>query len=179
LTKSDISSIIKTAAKDHNSNGTLKNKINPDDLVTLWKRQGYSTDRKDIVSMLKKSGFSDAEISNTFTKVGVGRVTPVSGKSGSSNNSKNTASNNDTGEINSGNAVQDVAEFINKNDELKKEIIDFMAQTYGFTESFENNSPLLYEDIRKIFQHIVEEERTELPELLRQFQMENLGRMRK
>jgi len=146
--------------------GLRKDKIDVNDLQQAWKDAGFPDDTRDLHAILKNQGFGDNEINKVFSTVFGGEEDKPDQPMGTQ-------------------AVQKIAEYAQRAgivDELKS----FMAQEFG--EELGIAQPkkrgwfgrkAVTEEVREIFTKIVQEERTDRLQLIKQQEQTNLGRTRK
>jgi len=137
-----------------------KDKVDPKALQQAWQKAGYPDDVRDIIGILKDFGFDEKEIHKVMTG--------AFGK-------------DDDGEYNepaASPAIQRIADYAKKAG-IDKDLIAFMQKEYGFKESQSFEGKIVIEDIRKIFDAIVHEERRALPEMIKSTEIKQLGRNRK
>jgi len=138
-----------------------KEKIDIADLQQAWKDDGFSDDVADIERILKDHGFSTKEVKKVFANV-----------LGSSNGGDDA----DTPVASA--TIQKIANYA-KTAGIDKEIIEFMRREYNFNESTFYSGKAVIEDVRKIFSEIVHEERSNRADLIKKYNMDNLGRNKK
>jgi hypothetical protein len=156
LEKSDIESIFKSA-EDQRKGSWFSHNISSNDLLKKWNKEGFPTDSRDIVNILKSVGFSPREINKVFKKAGYGSsddpaVSP---------------------------AMKKLSKYIIDNG-YTENILKFLKDNYeGIEEVYVKDGTMVVEDIRTIFNDMVKEERPELNNLMKQSEQKNLGRSRK
>ena len=167
LTKKLVNTVFQNATNARNNPSLMgkllgKKKIDINDLQQAWKEAGYPTDSDDIENILNQVGFSDKEIKKTIDKVF---------------DEEEFEPEEDENEPISP-AIQKLADYAKKNG-LAQDLIEFMKTNYNFTESKQHRGPFLFDDIRKIFTHIVNEERLDREHLIKLRDKNNLGRYKK
>lgn len=166
ISDADAKEILKTAHSLRNKqswyNIFKKPTVEISDLQKSWRDTDFSDDTKDIRDILLRAGYSEKEITKVFSTV-----------LGQSDTGDDYAKPTQTS------AIIKIAKYIEKNG-LKEDVVRFMASEYGYTtnESLETKK-LVIEEIREIFQLIVNEERPNREALLRNNDFERLGRTRK
>lgn len=172
VTRSDVKAILQTAVDQRNNptgiskffKGLRKDKIEISDIQKAWADAGYPIDTRDITKLLSKQfGFSEKEIKKVFSQVFGTR------KNGGDEDIPDEPGLSDT--------VIKIAKYV-KNNNLTQDVLDFMADEYGFKESYYPDK-LMIEDIRQIFTAIVQEERSGRFELIKQHEKVQLGRTKK
>lgn len=165
INKADAKELFKTAANLRNRPtgmrkipGFRKDRVDVYDLRDAWADEGYPDDTRDIAAILRKQGFNPKEINKVFKGV-FGDSAEKSGDASSP-------------------IIQKVADFAKKND-LVEDLIDFMAEEYKFTESYAHEGKAVVEDIRQIFDSIVQEERRGRAALIKKEDKAQLGRTKK
>ena len=169
LNPADTKAVIQAAADLRNNptgvarlfKGLRKDKIDANDISQEWLAQGRPDDTRDIKRILStKFGFNDKEINKVFSKV--------------------FGQDKDTGQAEQPVAsptIQKLADYMKKNG-LADDMKAFMQEEFG-PELGLKESKMMYEDIRRVFMHIVQEERTDRLELIRQLEQTQLGRTKK
>jgi len=170
INPSDTAAIFKGAADLRDNPGIMgkmfkslrKNPVNVADLQTSWTRAGRPDDIRDIKIILKKHGFADKEINKVFSS--------VLGK-------------DDSQQTKGSPAIFKIAEYAKKSG-IDQDLIDFMQEEYKdliatIKESDDFSGKVVMEDIKKIFDNIIREDRYDLPELIRAEENTNLGRNKK
>lgn len=138
-----------------------KDKIGAADLQKAWQENGYPDDIRDIEHLLKGFGFDKKEINKVFAS--------AFGKSDDNDY-------DEPEEVNPG--ILKIAQYAKKAG-IDKDIIEFLKKEYGFNESHKFEGKAVIEEVRKIFDEIVREERHALPEMVRSAEQQQLGRNRK
>lgn len=170
INNSDIKAILQTAADTRNKpsgfgklfKGLRKDKIDVADLHQAWKDSGFPDDTRDITALLLKHGFSQSDIKKVFSQV------------------FGTYKKGDVEEPDipqQSPTMMKILQYAKKNN-LVQELISFMEQEYGFKESV-SSEKLMIEDIRKLFTAMVQENRSERAELIKQEDRVHLGRTKK
>jgi hypothetical protein len=169
ISKSDVSGIFKQATELRGQpqgrfskffGQTPKDKIEVKDLQQAWQKAGYPDDVRDIEHILRDFGFDDKEIHTVMT---------------------GAFGQNDDGEYNqpiASPAVQKIADYAKKAG-LAQDLVAFMQKEYGFKESHTYEGKVVVEDVRKIFDAIVHEERRALPQIIKDNEIRQLGRNKK
>ena len=169
LNPADTKAIFKSAADLRNTptgvarlfKGLRKDKIDVNDIMQEWLAQGRPDDTRDISKLLsQKFGFNDKEINKVFSKV--------------------FGQDKDTGQAEQPVAsptIQKLADYMKKNG-LADEMKAFMQEEFGQELGLKENK-MMYEDIRRVFMHIVQEERSDRFEFIRQLEQTQLGRTKK
>ena len=169
INPADAKAIFKSAADLRNTptgaarlfKGLRKDKIDVNDIMQEWLAQGRPDDTRDITKLLsKKFGFSNKEINKVFSQ--------VFGKDDDTEQAEEPVGSP---------IVQKIANYI-KNNNLSNEIKEFMQEEFGKELGLQENK-MMYEDIRRVFMHIVQEERSDRFELIRQLEQTQLGRTKK
>ena len=156
LQRSDVNAIFK-AAETVPKNWLGKAPESRDTLITRWKDARFPTDSRDIVSILKNAGYGDRAINKVFKKAGYG----------------------DSEDIAVSPAIETLSKYIIQSG-YTDDILAFMKSEFPeVAKSYVREGTLAVEDIRSIFAEITNEDATELPEILKQKQMQNLGRNKK
>ena len=141
--------------------GLKKNKLDVNDLMQAWVAKGRPDDTRDIRSILSADfGFNDKEINKVFSA--------IFGQDKDSGKAKEPTQSP---------IIQKLADYIKKNGMLD-DIKSFMQAEFG-DELGIKESKMMYEEIRRVFMHIVQEERADRFELIRQIEQTQLGRMKK
>jgi hypothetical protein len=165
----DTKAIFKSAADFRNNptgvarlfKGLKKDKIDVNDIMQEWLSQGRPDDTRDISKLLsKKFGFNDKEINKVFSK--------VFGQDKKTGKAEEPVSSP---------AIKKIADYIRKNG-LSDEIKTFMQEEFG-KELGISESKMMYEDIKRVFMHIVQEERSDRFELIKHLEQTQLGRIKK
>lgn len=169
LNPADAKALFKSAADLRNTptgaarlfKGLRKDKIDVNDIMQEWLAQGRPDDTRDIKRILSaKFGFSDKEINKVFSTI--------------------FGQDKDSGEAEQPVAsptIQKLADYMKKNG-LADDMKAFMQEEFG-KELGLSESKMVYEDIRRVFMHIVQEERLDRFELIRQLEQTQLGRTKK
>lgn len=156
LQKSDISAIFK-AAEATPKNWLGKSPEPVESLISKWKNARFPTDSRDIVSILKSSGYGDKAINKVFNKAGYGSSEEVAASP----------------------AIEKISKYIIEQG-YTDDILAFMKSEFpDIAKSYVKEGTMNIEDIREIFATMMNEEAEELPELYRQRQQANLGRTKK
>lgn len=155
LQNKDLGRIFSTAEQVR-SNSFLKKNIASSDLMQLWKDEKYPTDSRDIVSLLHKAGFSNREINKVFKEAGYGSA-------------ENPAVSP---------AMEKLAAYIIDNG-YTEDIVKFMRNNYDVDNLYVGEGKVVFEDLRKIFDSIVKEDRPGLDEYIRRDEKQRLGRNKK
>jgi hypothetical protein len=171
INKSDVKAIFRAAVHLRNKpNGfgrifqrLSKTNIDLKDLQDSWKEDGFSDDTDDIKRILSEFGFGKKEINKVFSKV-------LGNKEDGDKEEYTTPVANST--------IQKIADFCRKNG-LDKELIAYMQEEYGFTESIKFPNKTMIEDVRQIFISIVHEERSDRINQLKAYENTHLGRNKK
>jgi hypothetical protein len=178
ITPADAKSILKGAATLRNDPGLVRSipglrrdKVELSDLQQAWKAAGYPDDTQEIAAILhKKFGYNYNEVKKVFAK--------VLGKDNEEEHGY--ASQEGTP------AIQKIADYIKKNglaDDVKQYLKDNYSDDIGltkpgmFSKMFKKKA--VTEEIRQIFEEILEEERTDRIELIQLEDRTNLGRTKK
>lgn len=169
ISKSDVSGIFKQAVELRSQpQGRFskffgqkpKDNIAVSDLQQAWQKAGFPDDVRDIEHILKDFGFGDKEIHKV-----------MSGAFGTNNDGQYN-------EPIASPAIQKLADYAKKAG-LTQDLIAFMQKEYGFKESYSHQGKVVVEDVRKIFDAIVYEERSALPKLIKDNEIRQLGRNKK
>jgi len=156
LLLSDVTAIFK-AAETTPKNWLGKAPETKDTLVSQWKNARFPTDSRDIVAILKKAGYGDRAINKVFKKAGYG----------------------DTEDLAVSPAIEKLSKYIIQND-YTDDILAFMKSEFPeVVKSYVKEGTLAVEDIRSIFAEITNEDASELPAIVKQKQLQNLGRNKK
>ncbi len=164
--RQDVNAIFKSAAtlpqgrlnKIFNKNP--RGKIEVSDLQRAWQEAGYPDDIRDIEHILTDFGFAKKEINKVF---------------------RNTFGNTEDGETDTPSAspaILKIAEYAKKAG-IDKDLIAFMQKEYGFKVEEKYTGKAMVEDVRDIFDAIIREERTKLPEMMKTSEYDKLGRNKK
>lgn len=163
MNKHDVQDVLKKAAEVKPASkswfGLGKKKgLELSDIQKAWQTAGYPDDSRKIAQVLKTLGFERKEINKVFRDV-------FDTKYGA----------HDTG--NSA-VVAKLAEYIKQNG-YAEEIATFLEHQYDIEESYDYDGKVVVEQVRTIFERILQEERTGLPKMQREFEQQSLGRHRK
>ena len=176
ISKSDINAVFKDAETRSTAAPGFANifrqrqvPITVDDLHARWKAAGFPDDTRDIIAILKQSGFGDPEIKKVFADVFKQEV------------------DHETSELSSP-AMEKLAAHI-KDNNLTHEVINFLKGEFGeelgvikpsigkrltnYAKQFMN------EDVQAVFTQIVKETPTGIIESIKASEMESLGRTKK
>ena len=155
--------------------GIGKKKLDPKDIQQAWIDNKQPSNAQDIASLLKnKFGFGDKEINKVFSK--------VFGKA-------DRNSLNKYAEPVGSEPIQKMAEYAEKNgiaDDVRTYLVQEFGKELGVTPLTTRDKvkkffgkQVMREEIREIFEEIVNEERAELTNIIREQEIEKLGRARK
>lgn len=139
--------------------GLRRDKIDISTLQKAWSDAGYPDDTRDLAVILKQQGFKPKEINKVFKEVFGDEDSTKTGDAASP-------------------TIQKIADYA-KEHNLVEPLKAFLQQEYKFTESYAYEGKAVVEDIRHIFTSIVQEERGARTELIKQEDMNSLGRTRK
>lgn len=137
-----------------------KAKVDVKDLQQAWQQDGYPDDVRDIEHILGQFGFSKKEISKVFAG--------VFGKDDKGSYNEPVASPQ----------ILKIAAYAKKAG-LDKDLIKFMQTNYGFKESTNFHGKAVIEEVRKIFDAIIHEERSALSDMIKQDEFNRIGRNKK
>ena len=150
--------------------GLKKDKIDSNELLKVWVEEGRPDDTRDIKQILKDHGFGDKEINKVFSQVfGDEEDEPIASP-----------------------AIQKIVNYVKENG-LADNLKTFMQKEFGEELGLVKKGALsktidigkkawkkiVAEDIRKIFTEIVKEERSERIKLIKEKELEQLGRSKK
>jgi len=139
--------------------GLRKDKIDINDLQQAWKDDGFSDDLRDIERILYGHGFSEKEINSVFKEVFGDSEDPDSYE-----------------EPVASEAVSKIASYAKKNN-LSDTLIAFMRQEFAEELGLGKNTTT--ENIRFIFTRILQEERSNRLQLIKEYEQTQLGRKKK
>lgn len=184
ITRADTKAALQGAADLRNNAGLLKrlpglrkDKVNVNDLQKAWQDAKYPDDTRDISAILKKFGFGDSEIKKVFAK--------VFGEEDSEDGYNNPVASN---------AIQNIADYAKQYgiaDELKAFLKDEFGEELGLNDKqgilskAANYGRKLFgkkavtEEVRQIFTLIIQEERLDRYNLIKEQDKVYLGRNRK
>lgn len=171
ITNGEVKSVFKSASDYRSSqktsmnplsrlSGLKKDKIEFNDLYSAWVKNGSPDDTDDIANMLKDQfGYSDKEVGKIFDNVFGKDQEPA------------------------GHVVSKLADYIKSND-LTDDVVAFIEKEYKDTlfntkQGLFKRKKAVYEDIRRIFEMIKEEDRTARESVLKSHEQQSLGRSRK
>lgn len=184
INRADVKAILKGASDLRNTpsrashifKGLKKDKIDINDLQQAWKDDGFPDDTRDIYSILqKKFGFGDKEIKKVFAQV---------------------FGDHDAGDYEepiASPAIQKIADYA-KNNGFADQLIEFMKDEFGeelglvkspgmISKAIDAGKKLykkaVAEEVRQIFTAIIQEERINRSDLIRQQEQISLGRTKK
>lgn len=170
ISPADVNAILKSAVSTRDNpkgfkkyfKSLQKPKIDLEDIQQAWLDAGQPDDTRDIEALLLDHGFKKPEIMKIFQE--------VFGED--PDDQENFAEPELTP------TLAKLAEYA-KRAGISKELIEFLESEYGIHESTGYSGTIMIEDIGRIFRSIVREERFGRVELLRRYENDQLGRIKK